>query len=106
MNKVLLMGKVVGAPTAYGQNGQFAVVRLETSKPPYQRKDGTFTEERKQYHRCLFFNDRAQQALATVHDTDTLFLEGEINYSSNTDEFGNVRQQTDIFVQKFDTVKL
>lgn len=106
LNRVILLGKVCGTPEVYNSSGTslFCVIKLMTSKPGYMA-NGTAVPERFSYHRLLAWNKRAEYIRENVQTDAVILVEGEINYNSRTDNFGNTTHSTDIYIQSIEIIE-
>ena len=102
LNKVLLIGRLGGLPTAYkGAKGNFVSFSLATSES-WKNKDDTWSQKT-HWHKGVVFNERLADRIMQKCDKGAmLFVEGKLQYRDVTTKHTNQTSKTaEIIIDNF-----
>lgn len=102
LNKVQLIGNVGKDPEKIGESGDYFRFSLATTTSKKQTDGGGYINETI-WHNIVIFNKHLKNVIEKyVKKGVKLYVEGELNYSSFTDQNGNEVKTTKIIVSSFD----
>lgn len=108
MNRVILIGRINGEPEVRQStktNKLFTSLCLITTKPAFVSPTGESYPAREQMHRIACFGRTVE--LLQQHAPlagKVVCVDGELNYSTLQDQYGNIQSRTEIFASNVEII--